>query len=302
MAEIEQHYIDTFNNTLDLLAQQTKSKLEPLVTVQPCHGKATAVKHFLGSVEAREKTERFEKVKDNETPRFRRWLMPRTFYTSEKLDYDDLMRALEGADNSLAAAHDAAMKRKKDGVILSCMFAAARTGELPTSGTTPYNTGNDIAADIDLPSTPSGLTPYKLVKAKSLAIANQIDADTNIPAAVMNSKGYLDLFAPAVTTYTSGDFNKNQPLANASSSIFYAGANLVSLDHADQPRNGTTEWYLPYWFKEGIVLGVWSQRKVSITPVNDEVDSYRIKIIEKYAATRVDEKMVYRIKIKHESA
>lgn len=298
MPEIEKHYVDTFNNTVDLLAQQEKSILEPLVLTQPCKGKTCAVKDFTGQIEAREKTERFEKTKYSETPRYRRWLAPRTFYTAEKFDGDDVIRMLTDPESSLAKGHVAAMNRCKDGVIISQFFAAARTGELPTSGTTAYDTNMDVAADFDLTGTPSGLSPFKLIKMKSLYIAQQVDPDRNKPFAIMNSKAYLDLHLPGSTSYTSGDYNNKKPLQEASSMIDFGGHNLVSLDHIQQPKNGATEWYLPSWQKDGMVLGIWAGRKVTVKPVPDEVDSFEIKIVEKYAACRVDEKKVGRVKIK----
>ena len=92
--EIEKHYVPTFKNNLELLAQQRLSKLEGLVTVVPCEGLAVAVRDQYGLVTARRKTERHEDTKYSDTPRGRRWLTPIEFYTAELYDESDLQRML----------------------------------------------------------------------------------------------------------------------------------------------------------------------------------------------------------------
>src|SRR5688572_8144949 len=219
MAEIEKHYVDTFKNNVTLLAQQRQSVLEPLVNSQPCEGKACAVEDQYGTVTVREKTERHEDTKYSETPRQRRWLVPKEYYTAELYDRSDLIRMLTDPQSSLVQAHVAAMNRAKDGAILAAFFAAAATGETATTGTTAYVTTNDIAADIDLSGTPSGLTPYKLARAKQVFIDRFLAMD-EVPNCLLNGKAWGDLFAPGLATFTSGDYNAQKPLASAPTALF----------------------------------------------------------------------------------
>lgn len=295
--QIETLYAPTFKNNVELLAQQRKSRLEPYVTVQPCEGVACAVRDQYGTVEAKTKTERHEKTKYSDTPRARRWLVPQEVYTAEMYDKSDVVRMLTDPQSPLVMAHVAAMERAKDRVILQAFFAAAITGETVSSGTTAYSTANDVAADLEVTSTPAGLTPAKLIRGKRLLIANKVDVDMEVPTCLIDDKAWEDLFG--VTTVISGDYRNNKPLEQAPTGMFIAGSNLVSLSHADFPVNGTTERYLPQWVKSGMVLGVWSDREVTVRPVADTVSSWEIKIVERFAATRVDEKKVNRIKIKY---
>lgn len=297
MAEIETHYVDTFKNNVELLAQQRVSKLESLVDSQPCEGKACAVRDQYGSVEVREKTERHEDTKYSETPRARRWLVPKEFYSSELYDKSDLIRMLSDPQSPLVQAHVAAMNRAKDMVILAAFFGSAPTGETPTSGTTAYATANDIAADVDVSGTPSGLSAFKLIKAKAALMVNQVDVDYEVPNCVIPTKGWADLFG--VQQFTSGDYNAQKPLASAPTSIYFGGTNLTQIERSDFPVNSTTEWYLPYFVKSGVVLGKWSEMEVSVQRHPTKVSSWEVKVIQHFNAVRVDEKKVARLKIKY---
>jgi hypothetical protein len=294
---IETHYVQTYKNNVELLAQQRKSILEPYVTVQPCEGLACAVRDQYGTVDVKEKTQRHEDTKYSDTPRARRWLMPREFYTAEMYDQSDLIRMLTDPQSPLVMAHVAAMERAKDSVILGAFFAAAATGEQPTSGTTAYDTNNDIAADVEVTSTPAGLTITKLIKAKGRLIRNQVDTNQEVPTCVINAKAWEDMFGQ--TNFISGDYQNNKPLQSAPTAIFQGGANLVTLEHTSFPVNSTTEWYLPYFVKSGMVLGTWSGMDVTVERVPGKVSSWEVKVISRFAATRVDEKKVVRTKIKY---
>jgi hypothetical protein len=285
--EIEKHYVPTFKNNLELLAQQRLSKLEGLVTVVPCEGLAVAVRDQYGLVTARRKTERHEDTKYSDTPRGRRWLTPIEFYTAELYDESDLQRMLTDPQSPLLEVHTAAMNRAKDSV--TAVGAAAPTGEQVTSGTTAYDTGNDIALSA------SGLTPGKAIAAKGRLMRNKVDVDAEVPNIVINTKGWEDMFSQS--TFTSHDHNGMKPLVSAPTSIYYAGSNFTQIEHADFPVNGTTDYRCPFWVKSGIVLGKWGNRQVTVKPHPLKVSSWEVKIVDRFNAVRVEEAKVGRILI-----
>lgn len=295
--EIEKLYAPTFKNNVQLLAQQTQSILEPYVTVQPCSGTGAAVADQYGTVTARKKTERHEDTKYSDTPRDRRWLVPVEYYSAELVDKSDIVRMLTDPQSPLARVHVAAMMRAKDSEILQSFFAAARTGELVTSGTTAYNTAYDIAADVEVSGTPAALTPTKLIKSKGRLMRNQVDVAAEPPTMAINTKAWEDMFGQ--TTFISSDFSGANPLVQANRAQNYAGVNLVQIEHVDFPVNGTTEWFCPTFVKSGIVLGVWSDLEVEINKHPLKVSSYEVKVTARFAATRVEEAKVVRTKIKY---
>lgn len=295
--EIEKHYVPTFKNNIQLLSQQMQSKLTPFVTTQPCEGTSVAVADQYGSVTAREKTQRHEDTKYSDTPRARRWLIPQEFYTAELYDESDLIRMLADPQSPLVRAHVAAMNRAKDKVILEAYFATAQIGEKLGDGTVAYDSANDIAADVDVPATPSGLTPFKLIKSKGRLLRNKVDLDLEVPTGVINTKAWEDMFG--AQQFTSGDYNANKPLQAASMITNYGGTNLVHIEHDSFPVNGTTEWYLPVFVKSAMVLGVWMERKVEVQRLPQKVSTWEVKIRESFAATRVEEAKVVRCKIKY---
>lgn len=295
--EIEKLYAPTFKNNVVLLSQQRKSKLQALVSEQPCEGNACAVQDQYGTINVREKTERHEDTKYSDTPRARRWLVPREFYTAELYDKSDVVRMLTDPQSPLIQVHMAGMERAKDSVILGCAFAAAPTGETALSGTTPYDTNNDIAADIDLTGTPSGLSPFKLTKSKGRLLRNKVDLEANgVPNCVIPTKAWEDLFG--AVQFISTDYNPNKPLQQAPTSIYYGGANLTQIEHVDFPVNSVTEYYLPYFVKSAIVLGSWSDLEVTVQRHPLKVSSYEVKVTQRFNAVRVEEAKVVRTKIK----
>lgn len=295
--EIEKHYVPTFKHNVELLAQQKKSRLESLVTVVPCEGLAVAVRDQYGLVNARRKTERHEDTKYSDTARSRRWLTPIEFYTAELYDESDLQRMLMDPQSPLIEVHTAAMNRAKDGLVLGAVFAAAPTGETATTGTTVYDTGNDLAANLEDGSTAAGLTPTKLIRLKGRLMKNKVDVDTEVPSLIMPTVAWEDLFGAA--TFTSADYNNNKPLVSAPTSINYSGINLTQIEHADFPVNSTTEHYCPGFVKSGIVLGVWGGRQVTVQRLPGKVSSWEVKIIERFNAVRVEEAKVVRVKTKY---
>ena len=295
--EIEKHYIQTYKNTVQLLSQQKRSKLESLLNIQTLQGNAAAVADQYGTVTARKKTERHEDTKYSDTPRDRRWLLPQEYYSAELVDKSDIIRMLTDPKSPLAEVHVAAMNRAKDSEFFTNIFASAATGELPTSGTTAYTTGNDTAADLELPATPSGLSPAKLIDQKKKFLQRFVDIESEALTVIIPAKGWADMFGQ--TQFTSGDYNRDRPLVDAPLGVPYAGMNLVTLEHADFPVNSTTEWYLPVFCKSGVVMGVWQDIEVEVQKHPLKVSSYEVKVTSRFAVTRVEEAKVGRIKIKY---
>jgi hypothetical protein len=295
--EIEKHYVNTYKNTVQMLSQQMISKTESLVTVQQCNGNGAAVADQYGSVNARRKTERHEDTKYTETPRARRWLQPQEYYSAELVDQSDIIRLLTDPKSSLAQAHVAAMNRAKDSEFFTNIFAAAQVGELPTSGTAAYSTAGDVAADFEVPGTPSGLSPAKLIRAKELFMSRFVDVDAEPLTVVIPSRGWAGMFGQ--TSFTSSDFNTNKPLVSAPTAIPYAGMNLVTIDHVDFPRNGTTTWNCPVFAKSGVVMGIWQDIDVEVQKHPLKVSSYEVKVTGRWAVTRVEEAKVATVLIRH---
>jgi hypothetical protein len=295
--EIEKHYVQTYKNTISLLAQQRQSKLSSLLNVQSCTGVGAAVADQYGTVTARRKTERHEDTKYSDTPRARRWLVPQEYYSAELVDKSDIIRMLTDPKSPLAEVHVAAMNRAKDSEFFTQIFAAAATGENPTSGTTAFPaSANDTAADLEVPSTPSGLSPAKLVNQKLKFIQRFVDVDNEPLTVIIPGKGWADMFGQ--TSFTSSDFNTNKPLVNAPTAVPYAGMNLVTVEHADFPVNSTTEWLLPVFAKSGVVMGVWQDIEVEVQKHPLKVSSWEVKVTARFGVTRVEEAKVGRLRIK----
>jgi hypothetical protein len=287
---IETHYVNQYKNTVSLLAQQRRSVMESILPVQPCSGQGSVVADQFGSVVARRKMDRHEDTKYSDTPRARRWLQPVEYYSAELVDKSDIIRLLTDPKSSLAEVHVAAMNRAKDAEFLTNIFAAAATGELPTSGTAAYTTGNDIALNA------SGLTPAKLIEAHAGLMNRFVDTTAERPYVIIPVKGWQDMFGQS--TFTSGDFNNSKPLQDAPrQGIVYGGMELVTLPHVDFPRVSTTEWLCPVFVPSGVVMGVWQDLEVEVQKHPLKVSSYEVKVTARFAVTRTEEAKVGRIRI-----
>lgn len=296
---IEEHHKLTYANTIKLLSQQTKSNIERHVTVQPCSGTSAVVADYYGSKKARKQTERFEKTKHDETPRQRRWLSPCVYYSAEKVEGSDILRILTDPKPALASVQIASLERAIDSEFFQQIFADAVQGQTPGAiAPASLPVGNNVAADFELSGTASGLGPLKLIEAVRQLISRYVQiggADT--PKVGINSKAWSDMFGQQ--TFTSGDYNKrDKPLADAPTDINYGGCDLVLCEHEDFPKNSTTELVLPCWVPSGVVLGKWSEVQVETNKIPDEVDSWEIKVLRRFAVTRTEEAKVVRIRIK----
>lgn len=288
--DIERHYVNQYTQTVSLLAQQRRSIMESIIPTQPCSGQGAVVADQFGTVTARRKMDRHEDTKYSDTPRARRWLQPVEYYSAELVDKSDIIRLLTDPKSPLADVHVAAMNRAKDAEFLLNAFAAAATGELPTSATTGYNTGNDtlLAA--------SGLTPAKLIDAHAKMLDRFVDTTAEKPIAIIPVKGWQDMYGN--TQFTSADFNNSKPMQDAPRmGISYGGVEMVVLPHIDFPRESTNEWFCPVFVPSGFVMGVWQDMEVEVQKHPLKVSSYEVKVTARFAVTRVEEAKVGRIRI-----
>ena len=142
---IEQHWINTFSDTVFKLAQQTKARLRSVVEFEPLKGEN---KFFdrVGSVEAQDLNTRSPEVVPSDL------LWDRRLVTAERkgvaffLDKRDTERALTDPKSVYAMRAAEAMERDLDRCIIGSFDATVYTGK---SGTTPLSAASDGVVTVD---------------------------------------------------------------------------------------------------------------------------------------------------------
>lgn len=299
MAEVEKHYVDAYKSTISLLAQRDTSVVEPLVEHQSIKGEQAALADQFGKATVREKTERHEDTKYSETPRYRRWITPREFYSAELVDESDIIRMLTDPKSTLAQAHVAAMNRKKDSIFLDAIFGTALAGRrFETQIAWPGST-YEVAADIEVPSTLAGLTPRKLIEARRLFGTRHINTRRGgeRPTLIVPPDGTAQVENQLVFTSNRdaiGGFLESGDAPNL------LGWNIVELDADDDQTfpGDADEWFCPAFVKSGVVMGKWDNLDVNVQKHPTKVKSWEVKLTASFNYTRLDESKVLMVRIK----
>src|SRR3990167_2499439 len=130
--------VQQYQANVELLLQQSDSRLRGAFTVGTHVGKAASVVEQFGSATAQEKTGRHADTPLLDLTQDKRWVFPTDIEWATLIDKEDQMRALIDLTSPIARAGAAAMNRKMDDMILAAVFGTNYTGE---NGTTSEGFG-----------------------------------------------------------------------------------------------------------------------------------------------------------------
>ena len=131
--DITQHRINTYKAGIEMLAQQTKCRLEPYVTVERDTGDRVSYDQ-IGAVAAQERTVRHADTYRVDTPHRRRWISNREFEVSDLLEPSDLVRVLNNPGGDYGRVFLGAVNRARDANIVAAMLGTTFTGVDGTTG------------------------------------------------------------------------------------------------------------------------------------------------------------------------
>ena len=283
--EIPTASVQEYKNNVELLLQQTASKLRNTVTSERYTGKAGKVVEQLGAVTARKRRTRHGDTPLISTPHDARWVYPEDYDWADMIDTQDRLRIGIEPTGAYTKNGSAALGRAIDDEIIAAFFGDARVGENGTSAVPFDAAGQTIDANAE------GLTIDKLLAARRVLKANEVDMDSDRLFCAITAEQDQDLLKQ--TQVTSADFNVRPVMAEGRVTSFL-GFTFVHIERL--PVGGAGERRVPVWAESGMHLGIWEDLKVDIGPRRDKNMSTQIYISGTYGATRLQEGKVVEIK------
>jgi hypothetical protein len=278
--QITTAFVNQFSSNVSMLSQQMGSLLRGAVDTESVTGEK-AFFDQVGSVAAVAKQSRHSDTPILETPHSRRQVTLTTYEWADLIDDADKVRMLQDPTSSYARAAAAAIGRSMDDVVIDAMGGTAKTGKEGATSTV-FASGQKIVHGS------AGLTVAKLVSAKKLLDAN--DVDPSIKRYIVVSPEQIEDLLNT-TTVTSSDFNTVKALSQGDISSFVGFEFIVSNRLKD---DGTSR--LCYAFaQDGIKMAIGKDVMARIDERSDKSYSTQVYYCSTFGATRMEENKLVEI-------
>lgn len=286
-----------YTTNVELLLQQKGSKLRQFVSEGHYTGKAANVIDQFGAIEAVDVTGRFQPKGRVDAAVNKRWVYPRDKNIPQLIDSRDKLRLISDPKSVWAVNGANGLGRAIDDVIIEAFFGTAKTGveggTSTTFGTTlTSNGGQNVSVGVG--GTTSGLNVAKLREVRRMALANEIDLDSDPLYMAITSKQDANLLQEI--QITSMDFN-DRPVLKDGKVISFLGIQFI---HIERLTTGTsdsgTARNCPVWCKSGMHLGIWNDIKTTLAQRFDlDGNPWGLDTEMTIGATRTQEKKVFRV-------
>lgn len=288
--QIDTWFVKQFGAGVTFLSQQRFSKFRNAVMNANFAPSEEAFFDQIGTTEGQEVTDRYGDSPNNEVEHGRRKIIAKTYDWGKLVDRKDMLKTMTELTNPYVRAAGMWIGRRIDDTIISSFYSAALTGETGSTST-PFDTNNVVA--VDLSGSSEGLTVAKLIRAKKILIANEVDLDMETPYVAISSQQWDDLLNE--TKFSSADYNLGTPLATGPTSFSFMGFNFILSERL--PTDASAYRRCPVWVPSGMVLGWWEQPKVRIDPERSDKRFIPYAYYQTtYGATRAEEEKVVEIK------
>ena len=279
--QITTAFVNQFSSNVSMLSQQMGSLLRGAVDTESVTGEK-AFFDQVGEVAAVARTTRHSDTPLVTTPHSRRSVTLTTYEWADLIDDADRVRMLIDPTSSYARAAAGAIGRAMDDTIISALGGDAATGKEGAT-TTAFDSGMKIA------SGSAGLTVAKLVSAKKLLDANNVDPSIK-RFIVVSPEQIEDLLNS--TTVTSSDFNTVKALAQGDISSF-VGFNFIVSNRLGVDGSGDRLCYA--WAQDGMKLAIGKDVMARISERGDKSYSTQVYYSATFGATRMEESKVVEI-------
>lgn len=283
-------YGKQFATAVEMLLQQKVSKLRPYVMSGNHKGEAASPVDQIGAVEMQEAPSRFSPISPVHAAVDRRWVFPSFFDLPQLMDKQDELQILSDPKSKYVQNAVAAANRKFDDLLIDAMFGTAYTGK-SGSTSTAFSSANQVAVNHDSASN-VGLSVAKLIKAKQLLMANQVDLDSDPLTCVITSKQHANLLKEV--QIISKDYNEGMVLKEGKLERFL-GINFIHCERLD--TDGSSYRRVPVFAKSGMYLGIWNDIQADVSQRKDlTMLPWQAYIYIGAGATRLEENKIIEIK------
>jgi hypothetical protein len=279
--EITTAFVEQYKSNVFHLAQQKGSRLRDAVRTETVTGKS----HFferIGSVAAQKRTSRHSDTPRMDTPHSRRKVTMDDYDWADLIDNEDKVRMLISPQSEYAMAGAWAMGRAMDDAIISAATGNAFGGV--SGGTT-----------VALPSAQkiahgsAGLTLEKLIEAKEILDANDVDPD-EARYCVVTSKQMSNLLN--ITKVTSADYASVKSLVQGQIDT-YLGFKFLRTERLGLDSNSDRQ--VLAFTQSGIGLAVGQDVNTRISERADKNYATQVFLSMTIGATRVEDEKVVEI-------
>lgn len=285
--QITTAFVEQYKANVYHLVQQKGSKLRPYARIESITGK-NAFFDQIGSTNARIRTTRHADTPRMDTPHARRRVSLADYDWADLIDNEDKVRMLINPASEYAQAAMWAMGRSMDDVFLSAIDSTAYTG-VDGSTSTTFDTNMIVDVQVVWPgvsAADTGLNLAKLIEARKVLGANDVDPDEEVYAAV-NARQISSLLKDE--RVVSGDYNSALPLVNGQISRV-GGVTLIPCNRIGTDSNGDDK--VPFWTRSGMLLALGQDMTTRISERDDKNYAVQVFCSMTIGATRMEEKRV----------
>ena len=282
-SQITEAFVQQFADNFMHLAQQTQSRFERAVVVEPSIVGASKSVNRLGLRTAQRRLVRHSDTPINDQPHSTRFVDLLDWEDGDMIDDQDKIRLLAEPGNDYIKAMVQAMNRAKDDAIITAALGAARSA---ASTTVALTAGQQIAVGA------TGMTRAKLITARKLFRAAEADeVEGGDLYLTYSSEALEDLLTD--TTLTNSEYNTVLSLMNGT----FVGGTLFGFKPIPSerlPKVSTTRSCFA-WERTGIVLGIGANVMTKVG--EDPGKGFNVRYYAKMSigAVRVEEVRVVQI-------
>jgi hypothetical protein len=296
-----EHHVAEFSSNVELLSQQTSSKLEPVVDVRGFYGeKAEAIKQY-GETEFADLTDPTGDTVFDTIDKDSRWVFPADKKNALPTTREDWLRMISDPMSPLVTAQAAALGRLKDAYVLGALGGTAQTGKYDALAGTVLPAGQKL--------TQVGFTLGLIKDAIQLLEDNDTDDGSGIVVVIPAKYARVLQDDPE---FTSSDYNTSQVFVGGNMYTEkmqgFLGATWVTLSNkflsstmVQTIAGAGIEDKVYVYRRSGMCLGMWNKDgKMVDSKVDERADkNYLVQVYSKLTlgATRKEEAKVVEITV-----
>ena len=283
-ATITQAFVQQWDTSIRLQAQQTESRLMKAVTDRGTISGDGFTINNLSAIDLPENTVRHGDTEWGEIDHTNRLATMRDFYQALPLDRNDIPKMIvnpvTGGDymRSLMAAKN----RRCDQIIYNALLGSITSRDGVTT--------NVLPAAQKIVNGGTAMTKAKIINARQIFRSNEVDEETGEELYIIyNSKMLADILAD--TQLTSSDFMSVNMLQNGAVGQKWMGFNWIPYERITKV---STVFTTVAWAKSGIHFGK-GYEEGNVTRRGDKKDLWQVSMAASYGAGRQDEAKVVQI-------
>ena len=246
-------YSVQYASAVELLAQQMAPRLATLAVPMTAEGKSATVVDQIDTIEADERTTRYDDIVPGDPTHTRPWVFPRHFDKAIFFDNLDKMRMNANPTSEYVQTLVAAINRKMDDEFIRALYADRLMGE---NGTTTESFSASMQIGTNVGGTSSGLNVEKLQAAlevfRSLEVGLDQPEQINVAMSPKQERNLMNEIE-----VTSSDFTAKQILDRGTiAGSRFMGINFVLSNRL--PVDGASLRRVPFFTTKGMAFCTWN--------------------------------------------